>query len=88
MSKISFFRTFKSPDRFAQNAGEIVLEKFDYDVDGNLIYQGATYNAHGSDSDEIWAIAKFSYDGSNRLARTEYRYLAAWDERALLDWLP
>ena len=44
---MSFFRTFKSPDRFAQNAGEIVLEKFDYDVDGNLIYQGATYAAHG-----------------------------------------
>jgi hypothetical protein len=85
---MSFFRTFKSPDRFAQNAGEIVLEKFDYDVDGNLIYQGATYSAQGPDSAEIWAIAKFTYNGDGRLSRTEYRYLVSWDERAILDWLP
>lgn len=85
---MSFFRPFKSGDRFAGNyAGEIILEQFDYDVDGNLIYQGATNNPHGADGDDIWAIAKFTYDGSNRLIRTEYRYLVAWDERSLQDWL-
>jgi hypothetical protein len=84
---MSFFRTLKSPDRFSQGAGEILLEKFDYDVDGNLIYQGATNQVHGADGDEIWALCKFTYDGSNRLARTEYRYLVAWSDRAILDWI-
>ena len=82
-----FFGTFKSPDRFAQGAGEILLEKFDYDVDGNLIYQGATYSTHGSDSSEIWAVAKYTYNVDGKLTMTEYRYLVAWDERAILDWI-
>lgn len=84
---MSFFRTFKSPDRFAQNAGEILLEKFDYDVDGNLVYQGATNAITGEDTSDIWAIAKFTYDGNGRLSRTEYRYLVAWSERAILNWI-
>lgn len=84
---MSFFRTIKSPDRFSHGAGEILLEKFDYDVDGNLIYQGAVNSINGGDAEDIWAIAKFTYDGSGRLGRTEYRYLVAWSERAILDWI-
>lgn len=84
---MSFFRTFKSPDRFSYGAGEILLENFDYDVSNNLIYQGATYNSQGSDDDEIWALVKFTYDDSNRLIRSEYRYLVSWTERAIQDWL-
>lgn len=84
----SFFRPIKSGDRVAgDNAGEILLEKFDYDVDGNLIYQGATNQPHGSEGSDIWSVAKFSYDGSNRVIRTEYRYLESWTARAILDWI-
>lgn len=83
-----FFKTFKSPDRFSgDNAGEILLEKFDYDLDGRLAYEGATNNAHATDADEVWAIAKFTYDGNNKLVMVEYRYRVAWSERALQDWI-
>ncbi len=85
---MSFFRTFKSPDRFAgDGAGEILLELFDYDGAGNIVYQGCTNQAHGNEEEEIWAIAKFSYNGENQLIRTEYRYTVAWSERAIIDWI-
>jgi hypothetical protein len=84
---MSFFRTIKSPDRFSQGAGEVILERFDYDISGNLVYQGVVNNTVGPEDSDVWAIAKFTYDGDDRLVRTEYRYLVAWTERAILDWI-
>jgi hypothetical protein len=83
-----FFGTFRSPDRFAAgNAGEILLEKYDYDLDGNLIYQGAANSNHADDAADVWAICKYTYNIDNKLIRTEYRYLVSWDNRALLGWI-
>lgn len=87
---MSFFRPIKSADRFAQDSGEIVLEKFDYDVDGNLIYQGVVNNTAADEADEIWSVVKYTYGdigGSIRLIRSEWRHRVAWNERAVLGWL-
>lgn len=81
-----FFRPFKSPDRFSDGAGEILLEKYDYDVDGNVTYQGATNLTKGSDDEDIWAIAKYTYVDGN-ISMIEYRYKVAWSERAIQDWI-
>ena len=71
----------------ANQAGEVLIELFDYDANGNVIYSGACSFINGSTGEDIWYLYKFSYDSNDNVIRKEVRQLVAWDDRALLDWL-
>lgn len=82
-----FFQPIKSAERHADlGAGEILITKLDYDVDGNIVYRGVNSDAKADDALETWSICKITYDSGNPI-QMEYRYKVAWADRAILDWL-
>lgn len=65
-------------------------KRCDYDVTGNLIYEGwALASLDSAVTDAEWAIRKFTYDASNRVTLMEWcdgNRMAdnVWNDRATL----
>jgi len=62
-------------------------QRMAYDGSGNLEYLGLARVPNNSTSKENWLIAKFSYDGSDRITRQQVpdfgpKYAYSWDDRA------
>lgn len=83
---MSFRQPIKTDQRFADSAGEVVVDLFDYDVNSNLIYRGVSSAEQADENEAIWHIAKYTYSGVD-LIRTEFRSNVAWSQRALLNWI-
>lgn len=85
--KMAFVDSIKTGDRHAQEAGEAIVQNMDYDVSNNLIYLGACKNPGAPEDDPVWYIFKYTYDGANRLTKTQLRENVSWTDRGLLGWL-
>jgi hypothetical protein len=62
-------------------------ERYDYDASSNMIYYGIGPNASPTSAPN-WHINKMTYDGSNRIIRTQTLFNQIWDNRATLAWPP
>lgn len=83
-----YVESLKTGERLAaQQAGEVVVELLEYDVNGNLIYKGATNDYAANLETNTWYIYKNTYDGDGNLVRRELRQWVAWVDRALLGWI-
>lgn len=83
-----FLEPIRSAERFAANySGEVWIKLLDYDVDGQLIYQGVNPSPTADQDAETWSIAKYTYDGDGQLTSIEYRIASSWTDRAILDWI-
>jgi len=69
---------------------------FDYDGNGNLIYQGwaLSYQSNGGSPNAasgIWSIKKFTYNGSNQITTIQWAngqpsLINVWNNRASLNY--
>lgn len=59
--------------------------RFDFDVDGNLIYLGKHVELSPSSADETWIITKYTYDVNGTITMKQTT-VGAWDSRASLPW--
>lgn len=80
---MAFLKEIRTSDRFAGEAGEIKVEKLDYNVSDRVIYRGVNASEHPDEGDLSWYIAKYTWSGEN-LVQTEYRSGVAWADRAEL----
>lgn len=82
-----FVDSIKTSDRHAEGAGDSIIQNMEYDASNNLIYLGATKNPGGPEDQPVWFIYKYTYDGSNRLTKTQVKENVVWADRAVLGWL-
>ena len=62
-----------------------VVERYDYDSDGDLIYAG--YADRGTTSSENkWKISRFTYDGNKNVVLKETAY-GVWNDRVSLSYI-
>lgn len=65
--------------------GDNLQQLFDYDVSGNLIYQGWSQPGQAT-SASTWRLKKLTYNGSNQLTNIQYAsgspsFTFVWDNR-------
>lgn len=64
---------------------------FEYNASGYVIYEGWAVSATADKSLALWRIARYTYDGSNRLTDIEWAegdesFTNIWDNRASLNY--
>lgn len=59
-----------------------VVERYDYDVDGDVIYAGYA-DRFTSSSANGWKIARYTYDGSKNMVLKQTAF-GSWDDRTSL----
>lgn len=57
-------------------------QRFDWDGNGNLIYQGWAHKRNVATSAPQWMVAKLTYDASNQVTRIQILQNVIWDDRA------
>lgn len=82
-----FIESIRTAERFAGDAGEVLVELYDYDSEGNLVYTGVCSRYDAPVDEDVWYVTKYEYDAEGNVARKQVRQRVAWVDRALLDWL-